>query len=159
MCPLCNKDRPCEVIANKGDPYFEECKNIILEYLGEPICKHCIKSLTQTIRRNINFDIDVYVLRKLYYNYRPDDVKDLRRLVRQSTIKHIRILPSITKIYNSNTGHTMYSCGYQENKKFHLKHFMNLEDCVEFRLSKFVLPKSKQTFIIKLKQYIGANNE
>lgn len=70
MCKLCNTDRPpTKIITNNYKrTLFQQ---IVLDYVNEPPCERCCRTITNKWHRELNSeeDLDKYVLSKLFRSY------------------------------------------------------------------------------------------
>jgi len=71
MCKLCNTDRP----PIKNSTYPELL--IVKDYIREFPCKQCYSAITAAKSSKVNFDLDKYLLKKLFTKYRTMSPKDI----------------------------------------------------------------------------------
>ena len=127
MCKLCNTDRP-EHSAKVLSPQVKEFVETVQEYLNEIPCAYCIRTYSCN-KGTRNYDLDKYILTKLYMAYRNFKSQKLRDDKR--TIE--TVLPGIqaVKTYNSVSFKTYV---FKGNTKVHLGTAKSLEQALSMKI-------------------------
>ena len=127
MCKLCNTDRP-EHSFKILSPQVKEFVETVQEYLNEIPCAYCIRTYSCN-KGTRNYDLDKYILTKLYMAYRNFKSQKLRDDKR--TIE--TVLPGIqaVKTYNSVSFKTYV---FKGNTKVHLGTAKSLEQALSMKI-------------------------
>ena len=127
MCKLCNTDRP-EHSAKVLSPSIKEFIEVVQDYLNEIPCAYCIRTYSCN-KGTRNYDLDKYILTKLYMAYRNFKSQKLRDDKR--TIE--TVLPGIqaVKTYNSISFKTYV---FKGNTKVHLGTAKSLEQALSMKI-------------------------
>ena len=127
MCKLCNTDRP-EHSFKILSPQVKEFVETVQEYLNEIPCTNCVRTYNCN-KGTRNYDLDKYILTKLYMAYRNFKSQKLRDDKR--TIE--TVLPGIqaVKTYNSISFKTYV---FKGNTKVHLGTAKSLEQALSMKI-------------------------
>ena len=127
MCKLCNTDRP-EHSSKILSPQVKEFVETVQDYLNEIPCTYCIRTYNCN-KGTRNYDLDKYILTKLYMAYRNFKSQKLRDDKR--TIE--TVLPGIqaVKTYNSISFKTYV---FKGNTKVHLGTTKSLEQALSMKI-------------------------
>ena len=127
MCKLCNTDRPAHS-AKVLSPSIKEFIEVVQDYLNEIPCAYCIRTYSCN-KGTRNYDLDKYILTKLYMAYRNFKSQKLRDDKR--TIE--TVLPGIqaVKTYNSISFKTYV---FKGNTKVHLGTTKSLEQALSMKI-------------------------
>ena len=97
MCKLCNTDRPAHS-AKIFSPSIKEFIEVVQDYLNEIPCTYCIRTYSCN-KGTRNYDLDKYILTKLYMAYRnfnSDKLREDKRVIKT-------VLPGILTVKTYNT--------------------------------------------------------
>lgn len=127
MCKLCNTDRP-EHSSKILSPQVKEFVEVVQEYLNEIPCTYCIRTYNCN-KGTRNYDLDKYILTKLYMayrNFKSQKLRDDKRVIET-------VLPGIqaVKTYNSISFKTYV---FKGNTKVHLGTTKSLEQALSMKI-------------------------
>ena len=97
MCKLCNTDRPAHSTKILS-PSIKEFIEVVQDYLNEIPCTYCIRTYSCN-KGTRNYDLDKYILTKLYMAYRnfnSDKLRENKRVIKT-------VLPGILTVKTYNT--------------------------------------------------------
>lgn len=127
MCKLCNTDRP-EHSSKILSPQVKEFVETVQEYLNEIPCTNCVRTYNCN-KGTRNYDLDKYILTKLYMAYRNFKSHKLREDKRVIET----ILPGILTIRTYNT--IAYKViVYKKNTRVHLGTTKSLEQALSMKI-------------------------
>ena len=127
MCKLCNTDRP-EHPAKIVSPTIKEFIETVQDYLNEIPCTYCVRTYSCN-KSTRNYDLDKYILTKLYMAYRnfsPHKLRDDKRVIKT-------VLPGIltVKTYNTIAYKVLV---YKKNTRVHLGTTKSLEQALSMKI-------------------------
>ena len=127
MCKLCNTDRP-EHSSKIFSPQVKEFVETVQEYLNEIPCTNCVRTYNCN-KGTRNYDLDKYILTKLYMayrNFKSQKLRDDKRVIET-------VLPGIqaVKTYNSIAFKTYV---FKGNTKVHLGTTKSLEQALSMKI-------------------------
>ena len=127
MCKLCNTDRP-EHSFKILSPQVKEFVETVQEYLNEIPCTNCVRTYNCN-KGTRNYDLDKYILTKLYMayrNFKSQKLRDDKRVIET-------VLPGIqaVKTYNSISFKTYV---FKGNTKVHLGTAKSLEQALSMKI-------------------------
>ena len=127
MCKLCNTDRP-EHSSKILSPIVKEFVETVQEYLNEIPCTNCVRTYNCN-KGTRNYDLDKYILTKLYMayrNFKSQKLRDDKRVIET-------VLPGIqaVKTYNSIAFKTYV---FKGNTKVHLGTTKSLEQALSMKI-------------------------
>ena len=127
MCKLCNTDRP-EHSSKILSPQVKEFVETVQDYLNEIPCTNCVRTYNCN-KGTRNYDLDKYILTKLYMAYRNFKSQKLRDDKR--TIE--TVLPGIqaVKTYNSISFKTYV---FKGNTKVYLGTTKSLKQALSMKI-------------------------
>ena len=127
MCKLCNTDRP-EHPAKIVSPIIKEFIETVQDYLNEIPCTYCVRTYNSN-NSTRQYDLDKYILTKLYMAYRNFNSSKLREDKRVIET----ILPGIqtVKTYNTITYKVLV---YKKNTRVHLGTTKSLEQALSMKI-------------------------
>lgn len=127
MCKLCNTDRP-EHSSKILSPQVKEFVETVQDYINEIPCTYCIRtySCNNSTRK---YDLDMYILSKLYMSYRNFNSITLRETKRTSTT----VLPGIRMVKSYNS--TLYKVVvYNSTERVYLGSTKTLEQALSMKI-------------------------
>lgn len=127
MCKLCNTDRP-EHPAKIVSPTIKEFIETVQDYLNEIPCTYCIRTYSCN-KGTRNYDLDKYILTKLYMAYRnfnSDKLREDKRVIKT-------VLPGIltVKTYNTIAYKVLV---YKKNTRVHLGTTKSLKEALSMKI-------------------------
>lgn len=127
MCKLCNTDRP-EHSAKILSLQVKEFIETVQDYLNEIPCTNCIRTYSGN-KGTRNYDLDKYILTKLYMVYRNFNSGKLREDKRVIET----ILPGIltVKTYNTIAYKVLV---YKKNTRVHLGTTKSLKEALSMKI-------------------------
>lgn len=127
MCKLCNTDRP-EHSAKILSLQVKEFIETVQDYLNEIPCTNCIRTYSGN-KGTRNYDLDKYILTKLYMVYRNFNSGKLREDKRVIET----ILPGILTVKTYNT--IVYKVlVYKKNTRVHLGTTKSLKEALSMKI-------------------------
>lgn len=127
MCKLCNTDRP-EHTAKIVSPIIKEFIETVQDYLNEIPCTYCVRTYNSN-NSTRQYDLDKYILTKLYMAYRNFNSCKLREDKRVIET----ILPGIltVKTYNTIAYKVLV---YKKNTRVHLGTTKSLKEALSMKI-------------------------
>ena len=127
MCKLCNTDRP-EHSAKIFSPSIKEFIETVQDYLNEIPCAYCVRTYSCN-KGTRNYDLDKYILTKLYMAYRnfnSDKLREDKRVIKT-------VLPGIltVKTYNTIAYKVLV---YKKNTRVHLGTTKSLKEALSMKI-------------------------
>ena len=127
MCRLCNTDRP-KHSAKVLSPSIKEFIGVVQDYLNEIPCTYCIRTYSCN-KATRNYDLDKYILTKLYMAYRnfnSDKLRENKRVIKT-------VLPGILTVKTYNT--IAYKVVvYKKNTRVHLGTTKSLKQALSMKI-------------------------
>ena len=127
MCKLCNTDRP-EHPAKIVSPTIKEFIETVQDYLNEIPCTYCVRTYSCN-KGTRNYDLDKYILTKLYMAYRNFSSHKLRDNKR--TIETVLPGIQVVKTYDSVSFKTYV---FKRNTKVHLGTTKSLKEALSMKI-------------------------